>query len=518
MNTPLCAAKVTAIVALASLALTLTTTSIAFGRMRIPGTTLPDGGVYTGGGGPVTEPDDPNKPRKPDGPFLDEATPTSIRFHWIDTSSYELGYELYRGPAFSGPWTQLAVWGPGNGQTMSYTDYAVSRDTRYYYKVRVYNYYGESSAIQTFATIDGRVNISRAQLRLRTANVADADTDDDVNVSLKDYDNGGTWLDYGRDDFERGDEFTYELLLDDLSDGIHDLSEIDHIYLLKPGSDGWCIESLALLINGQEIYTQGFGSTSSTCHWLDNEGGSQTYFVVGRETLRAHPLWQNFQQPIPSLFFSREDLEHLIEGRVGDTLHDDIYVDLFPLFMGTVDPYWGYRYGDRYVEVSKKDDRAVHVDLDFGVDIPAGTVDVDLDFDLRLTGICRAGDTPARVKVTIENVTSTADFDWLTEALTLWFINLAEDGIGQTIAKNVENSFPKFDDGFPIDDQRVSCVTPSVDDNGNIFFNVTFVPSTGGTYTTGTGTIGGTYTTGTGTIDPKVIGTIGNITTKAVVK
>jgi hypothetical protein len=483
--------------------------------------------VYTGGGGPVTEPDDPNKPRKPDGPFLDEATPTSIRFHWVDRSSYELGYELYRGPEFSGPWTQLAAWGPGTGQTMSYTDYAVSRDTRYYYKVRVYNYYGESSAIQTFATIDGRVNISRAQLRLRTANVADADTDDDVNVSLKDYDNGGTWLDYGRDDFERGDEFTYELLLDGLADGIHDLSEINHIYLLKPGSDGWCIESLALLINGAEIYTQEFGSTSSTCLWLDNEGGSQNYFVIGRTTLRAHPLWQNFQQPVPSLFLPREDLEHLIEGRVGDTLHDDIYVDLFPLYMGSVDPYWGYRYGDRYVEVSKKDERAVHVDLDFGVDIPAGTVDVDLDFDLRLTGICRTGDTPARVKVTIENVTSTADFDWLTEALTLWFINLAEDGIGQTIAKNVENSFPKFDDGFSIDDQRVSCVTPSVDDNGNIIFNVTLAPSAGGThttgtmggtYTTGTGTIGGTYTTGLGTITPKVLGTFENSTLKAVVK
>ena len=471
--------------------------------MRIPGTRLPDGGVYTGGGGggPATEPDDPfSKPRKPDGLFLDERTPTSIRIHWIDKSSYELGYELYRGPEFDGPWTQLAVWGPGNGQTMSYTDDAVSRDTSYYYKVRVYNYYGESSIIQTFATIDGRVNISRVQLRVRTANVADADTDDDVNVSLKDNDNGGTWLDYGRDDFERGDEFTYELLLDDLSDGIHDLSEINHIYLLKPGSDGWCIESLALLVNGAEIYTQQFGSTSSTCLWLDNEGDSENYFVVGRTMLREHPLWQNFQQPLPSPFLPREDLEHLIEGRVGDTLHDDIYVDLFPLYMGNVDPYWGYRYGDRYVEVSKKDDRAVHVDLDFGVDIPAGTVDVDLDFDLRLTGICRIGDTPATVKVTIENVTSTADFDWLTEALSLWFINLAEDGIGQTIAKNVENSFPKFDDGFSIDDKRVSCVTPSVDDNGNIFFNVTFVPSAGGTYTTGTGTIGGTYTTGTGTI------------------
>lgn len=449
--------------------------SASYALAITPTPTLPGGGVFE----PPEEPDDPfSKPRKPEGPYLDARTPTSIQFHWIDKSSYELGYELYRGPAFDGPWTQLAAWGPGNGQAMSYTDYEVSRDTRYYYKVRAHNAYGESVAIQTFAAIDGRVNISRAQLLVRTANVSDADTEDDVNVSLKDYDNGGTWLDYGRDDFDRGDEFTYELLLDDLSDGIHDLSEINHIYLLKPGSDGWCIESLALLVNGQEIYTQQFGSTSSTCLWLDNEGGSQNHFVVGRETLRAHPLWLSFLQPIPSTFLPREDLEHRIEGIMGDILHDDIYVEAI---WDHVDPYWGYLYGDRYVEVSKKDDSAVHVDLDFGVDIPAGTVDVDIDFDLRLTGICRVGQTPATVKVTMENVTSTADFDWLTEALTLWLINLAEDGIGKTIAKQVKKSFPKFDDGFPIDDRRVSCVTPSVDYDGNVSFNVTYVPKTGGT-------------------------------------
>src|SRR5262249_3724559 len=148
-------------------------------------------------------------------------------------------------------------------------------------------------------------SVSRLRLRLRTANVEDANTDDGVNVSLRDNDGGGTWLDYGRNDFERGDEFTYELMLN----GISDLSDINDIFLLKPGTDGWCIESIALIADdaivngvnkGVEIFNQQFGSTPSTCQWLDDENGHQTYFVIGRDTLRAHPLWQTYQEPFPA--------------------------------------------------------------------------------------------------------------------------------------------------------------------------------------------------------------------------
>jgi hypothetical protein len=97
---------------------------------------------------------------------------------------------------------------------MQYTDAGLPRDTGYYYRVGAYNYYGESFSVpQAFGTIDGRVQVSRLQVRLRTADVSDADTDDSVHVSVNDYNmNHGTWLDYGRNDFERGDEFTYELL------------------------------------------------------------------------------------------------------------------------------------------------------------------------------------------------------------------------------------------------------------------------------------------------------------------
>jgi hypothetical protein len=523
--------KATAVLATASLIMTLAATSVAFGRMIIPGTQLPNGKVTTGGGpgGPAEEPDDAfSKPRKPGPLVLVSRTDNSIRFQWTDKSSYETGYELYRGSSFGGPWTLIASWGlmPGVSKTMEYTDYGRSRDTQYWYKVIARNFYGESTpAIQTFATLDGR-KVSRLRLVLRTANVPDAETDDDVNVSLRDYDNGGTWLDYGRDDFERGDEFTYELSLEDIFDGIQDLSEINHIYLLKPGSDGWCIESVALLAdtlngvdNGVEIFTQDFGTTSSTCRWLD---GQQNYLVIGRDTLRAHPLWQAYQQPVPPLALHPIDLERRIEGTVGDIIHDGTYVDAFPLYMGTLDVSWtdDALDGESHVKVSKKDAQAVHVEFNLDVDTPGpGGLTGGLSFDLRFTGVCRTetticdgeihqkrGDsqlpggcrtetTPAKVEMRAEQVHATADFDWTTEAMTLWLANLLEDGI----ADRIKASFPDFSQTFTPDDKRVSCVTPDVASDGTVVFNPTFEKKTG-------------------PLGSKTTGRVGNPTTKALTK
>jgi len=139
VNNQLFVTKATAILATASLAFTVVTASVAFGRNVIPETRLPDGGVYIGGGGPggaPPEPDDPFlKPHTPGplGPV--ERTDNSLHFRWADNSSYEQGYDLYRGSAYGGPWTRIASWGPtpGVAGTMEYTDYGLSRDTQYWY-------------------------------------------------------------------------------------------------------------------------------------------------------------------------------------------------------------------------------------------------------------------------------------------------------------------------------------------------------------------------------------------------
>ena len=474
MNAKLYVAKVATTLAVASLAITLATTA-AFGRARIPGTTLPTGEIYTGGGGggggPDLGPDDPfSKPRIPGQPNLVERTDTSITMHWTDNSSYEQGYNLYRGPSYSGPWTQIAVFGatPGNTATMQYTDAGLPRDTGYYYRVGAYNFYGESFSVpQSMATIDGR-DIWRVQLRLRTANVPDANTDDDVYVYLKEP--HATYLNYSHNDFERGNEFTYDLL----TDGLSDLSDINEIYIIKPGSDGWCIEALALLINGREIYNEQFGSTASTCHWLDQGGDSLYHYFITRTTLRAHPLWQGFEQPPPPLGLPRAELESRIEGIVGDALH------------GT-DAYWGDLDGDRYVEVTGKDGERAHVTVDLSADVPGFDAEVDLSFDLKFTGACSDGQTPLELHITTENVSAGADLDWYTELLTLGLANLAEGGI----ADRVVDAFPDLDKTITINTNETVCVTPVVIQSGDVVFTVTRTqkpsgkpPVKGGVFTT----------------------------------
>ena len=298
---------------------------------------------------------------------------------------------------------------------------------------------------------------------MRTANVADADTDDGVNVSVKDYEPDGTWLDYGRDDFERGDEFSYELLSPDVTD----LSDIHQIHLLKPGTDGGCIANLALLVDGITVYEQHFGETAATCRWLDDASGHQNHFTIGRATLRAHPSWQAYAKPAATPLLSAAELADRIEAGIGDAIHEDVYVDKFPLYQGDIDVSWTDTAldGERHVKLSKSQTpSAVRVEFELDVDTPGpGGLTGNLSFDLRFTGVCRTATEPAKILMKLENARATADFDWTTEAMTLWLVNLLEGGIADTIA----GSLPDFSQIIaldqPVDGRIVKCVTPLVE-------------------------------------------------------
>lgn len=124
------------------------------------------------------------------------------------------------------------------------------------------------------------------------------------------------------------------------SPDVTDLSDIHHIHILKPGTDGWCLASLALLVDGIEVYEQHFGETSATCRWLDDANGQQSYLIIGRETLRAHPAWQAYRPPLPSTLLRRTELADRIEATVGDIIHEGVYVDKFLLYQGTLDVSW----------------------------------------------------------------------------------------------------------------------------------------------------------------------------------
>jgi hypothetical protein len=473
---------------IASLAFTVATASVAVGRVIVPGTrsmndptALPT--LSGGGGGAVVE--DPYRP--PLQPFITgpvSRTETTLTVRLWDRSSYETGYELYRGPSDNGPWTSIALMNPFTNQ-VDYPDSGLSPDTRYCYRLRAFNGYGESfSYANCFPTLDGR-SVWRVQLRLRTANVEDAGTDDGVYVMLNGH--NLTWIDYGGDDLERGDEFTYDLVLD----GVSDLADVNAIGIAKEGTDGWCIESLSLLVNSKdhqpvEIYNEYFGSTAATCHWLDwASAGIHGSYTVPHARLRAHPLWQNFQQPDPqmALGMPREELESRIESMVGNKIHGK-------------DAYWGDLDGDRYVEVSFKDEKAIHVTLDLVAEVPlTRNPEVDLSFDLRFAGSCTDGQTPLEVHITPENIQASADADWWEEVVTFW-INFLEGDVADAVV----NGFPNLAQTLSLNPGKPACVDPVVGQNGSLSLIPSFPspkpPTKAGGLTAGG--ITGTYDSGAG--------------------
>jgi hypothetical protein len=235
----------------------------------------------------------------------------------------------------------------------------------------------------------------RAQLEVRVCDVEHAGTDDSVRVELN-ADNK-TYLDYPRDDFKRADVFTYDLNLEEVGQ----LSDITGLLIEKTGSDGLCLQSLALLLNGRAIFSRGWGASG---FWLDNATiDTRTYLVPG-PVLRFHPLWATYVSPLPSPVIPRAELESRIAALVGTEIHGN------PL-------YWGKLNG-RGVEVSRRDATAVHVDLDLAYKCvndwgDGGCADpgVDVDFDIRFT--CAGGE----LTLTGENIDVDLEFGWYLQWL-----------------------------------------------------------------------------------------------------
>ncbi|MBI4892585.1 MAG: hypothetical protein HY821_18315 [Acidobacteria bacterium] len=206
--------------------------------------------------------------------------------------------------------------------------------------------------------------ISRVQLKLITAGVSNAGTDDNVLASLSD--NNSTYLDYGRDDFESGDVFTYDLSLE----GIQTMSDIKRLRISKSGTNGWCIRSLTLFVNGKALYSTDFGLSG---RWLDNNNGLdyRILYLDEAEIKRSLSTWGS-PMPAQQTSISRSELESRIESMVGD-------------YIAGNDLSWGKIYG-RAVEVSPASLSTVHVDLDLILRqalLPDPEVDVDFDIEFQ---------------------------------------------------------------------------------------------------------------------------------------
>ena len=159
----------------------------------------------------------------------------------------------------------------------------------------------------------------RAQLRIAVCDVQDSKTDDAVKAELNE--SNVTWLNYARNDFERGSTFTYDLLLTNVAT----LADITKLRVAKTGDNGVCLQSVALKVNGKTI----FSHTFSPRRWLD---GSHRSVTFSSPELRESAQWTAYTLPMPSLTIPRSELENRIEAMAGTFTHGN-------------DLYWGHLYG-----------------------------------------------------------------------------------------------------------------------------------------------------------------------------
>jgi hypothetical protein len=408
----------------------------------------------------------------PDAPLtlrvVDRAA-DALTLTWRDRASFEDVNRIERQQG-DGPWEEVAALGPVSDWP-TYTDTGLQPDTLYCYRVRVQNDFGSNvsppGAKACAYTRDGNgIGVWRVQLKVRTADVSDAGTNNAVRVSL----NLGnhTWLDYGPrrvsvypalwvDDFRRGAEFTYDLNLTALSE----FGDINRILLVKEGTNAWGIAELSLWVNGQKAFERTFGETASTCLWIDDGDGYEPFYVISHAELRAHDLWQTFVEDPPrpriegigggfGVRIPNDELVSRLESMIGDRIHGN------PL-------YWGSLHGSDWVEVTPVDDHTLHVDVDLRADILGPDPSVDMDFDLELGIECDEDDGTATMTVATTNFTTDADYSLFQDLITLGIVELFDDDV----EKEIKASWSQITQAIRLDTDGV-CPTLEVDSEGNI--------------------------------------------------
>lgn len=206
----------------------------------------------------------------------------------------------------------------------------------------------------------------RVQLRVTTANIKDASTDDAVMVRLGS--GPGTWIDSSADDHQRGRTYLYDLIPQTTGNQGMRIRDITMLNVSKTGSDGWCIGSLELIVNGGVIYQ----ATYPRGQWLDNSKGKTRTHTIASSTLRASRQWKQYKNAQPSPVIPQLELEQRIESIIGHYIHDEQKLQ------------WGKLSG-RGVEVTFKDHQTLHVDLDLKIAIknfPDAALDVDFDIEV----------------------------------------------------------------------------------------------------------------------------------------
>ena len=286
-----------------------------------------------------------------------------------------------------------------------------------------------ASSIDIFGPGPEQQPVYRVQVRLFTADVEDAGTDDDVVVSLNPA--NATWLDSPGDDFERGRNRRYDLF----PNGVSRFDDIDWLTITKTGSDGWCISRIELLVNNpaDAVFSRTFGP----CRWLDNDGGHTRNLRISHTELRQGSDWDDYGQSPLSLNMEASEVISRVETAVGNTLH---FNDR---------GYWGNFYGAA-VEIRPEPDLdrvdVLHAILDVDLDLAGdatGLPDPEIDVDFELHFTCDPAAEPGVIVISLENIDVTTDFSNWVE----WFTFFVEGRISDEIEDAVGSWQTRIDTG-----------------------------------------------------------------------
>jgi hypothetical protein len=285
---------------------------------------------------------DPSSPGKigPVGPEIDtgvhavqdfsvsSSSPTVVGLRWFNKSAPQT--RVIRS-INGGSWETIQTYGelPVNAYA-SFLDNGAIANAENCYVIVVSDGLNPGSALSTpqrcYFTRDGRnLSVHRLQLRLRVPNISGAGTDDDVEVRLQSPSwlvpsvtnwrpaGNSTWVDSTANDFERGSNRTYDLMLTNVSQA----SDITMITIAKDtGTDDLCIAEIELLIDGQPAHRQTFGNTAATCVWVT----AGNPLSVAFNDLRTSPVWNTLNLPL-FLGIDGAGLRSVIEATFAHELH-----------------------------------------------------------------------------------------------------------------------------------------------------------------------------------------------------
>jgi hypothetical protein len=399
--------------------------------------------IFGGNPGTVFTPVPPPQPTPVPAfavPSIDivERKGNSLKIKWCDRSGQDTKHALFRGtdPETADDVIATQLTSPAGTGCYEYEHVGLTPDTRSCFRIAPMQFGSVmidylSGTVCAYTREAESRPVWRIEVAVRTGPGSDNETDSTVRLRLNDrpppafsglpklLPNGNeTWLDYGRDDFERGRTDRFDVN----TTGISEFGDVHGITFALDGDDAWCLSSVSLFVNGVRVYNE----TRSPCVWsFDGGGAGSGFFFVSHDKLRAHPLWQAYEtpqlvdvndaiealgngDPIDILTISRAELESRIEGTVG---HSIAFNSL----------EWGELEGSRFVEATATaaDPQVVHVDLDLEADIPASNPEVDIDFDLRFAMDCRPDGTGIDFGFTTENFLADADDSLFDEFIGL---------------------------------------------------------------------------------------------------